>query len=337
MSAPTIYKWTDADAPQFHGNATISEVEAVIRGCLVDGYSAGLTRKDPPGATPWSMPFADATGFILQQGGSQPRKCALKFYSIGTNYLYCSVHAAVSWSDINTPITEWTDGDTAHRVGLGYGNNSASFNVPWFIMATQRSVYFNFGDNRLSLDSPLFNGIDVLAGKSQNTAGWFFGDYIPTLPSQTTNQVIIMNDRVSTQSNEYTSVLAKPTHTATFGGIKVVSGTSSNIDESMILCDFIINKPARSGTSLLGGIPATTAVDLVPTFTGNNLYTIPARIVGHNELLGIMPGITFPVNPHPYPHGSEILSFPSGGDTIYVFNTSNTSNYFITDGEWGVD
>jgi len=115
MASPTVYRWDDASAPQIL-NTGMPQIQAVFQACLIDGYGAKL----PPvsGTNKWTIPFSDATSFILQQGGIAVRKCAIKLYGLSSGY--CSVIAAVDWTDLNTPIGTWVGSTTSYRLPIGF-------------------------------------------------------------------------------------------------------------------------------------------------------------------------------------------------------------------------
>lgn len=102
MAAPTIYKWSDAGAPQVkRGNE--ADYQALFQAVLIDGYGA----KSAPGAgtNKWSIPFSDAGGFVLKQGGTSSKKVCLRFHSFSSsNNSYAKMAAADNYTDISSPL-----------------------------------------------------------------------------------------------------------------------------------------------------------------------------------------------------------------------------------------
>ncbi len=324
MAIPTVYRWDDASAPQIT-RGSISELEALFTACLINGYGAKL----PPisGTNKWTIPFSNATGFILQQGGTQTRKCGIKIYDINAAAGYCNVTAAVSWSDINTPTTIFAGGTAADRVGTGFGALVA-YNIPWVIFATERTIYAHFGHNAVGPNTPIL--FDSVADVDMNNDHWIFGDYKPVSVSHTFNQILTFSATTTVDEN-FTldnSSLAQ--------GRKFLSGTLDNNDLS-IASDVMYSRSNALNDINIADYVTFNVTGFMSRYRDGNLFVEDAVIVALNTIMGTFPGMVYPTAMRPFATMGGIHSFSFSGINYYIFGTGHGGQYFIHDGEWGVD
>ncbi len=337
MASPTIYKWTDTDAPIIFRN-DISSMQALFQACLIDGYSTNPTRKDPPvaGANKWTIPYSDATGFILQQGGTQTRKCGIKIYNPNTSG-YLNWTTAVSWSDINTPIGSWSSGTTNDRLASGFSNSNTR-QLPWIIIATERAMYCQFGYNSTTTIPQLF---DSLITTSTNNGHWFFGDYKPEDVGQTVNQMMCAPN---TTSAAYSNMCQNFTTTISISGNgkKIIAGNFTNLDIPGGLVVNTMNlRDSASTAFVIGSNSTSTYRPYFPSPLNGALYLDVLRIISDRSIMGEFPGLLYPLNSEIYP-ASGIIPEIDGtgtytGEKMLVFTSNQRGKYLIRDGEWGVD
>jgi len=333
MASPTIYKWTDTSAPiVFRGSST--DIQALFQACLIDGYGTKL----PPvsGTNKWTIPFSDATSFILKQGGAATRKCGLKLYSPTTSG-YMSMQAAVDWTDLNTSVTPWSAGTTSDRVAIGF-SNSATRQIPWIIIATERALYAHFGYNITETIPTLY---DSTFSTSMQNGHWFFGDYTPIDNSQTVNQLVTLS---TTASATYTNYCRNFTSTISISGIghKRISGNYANVDTPGGTAVNTMNLRNSAANALVIGADSTS--EYIPTYPSPldgslNLDTL--RIIANRTIMGSFPGLLYPIANEIYPASGFIPEIDGtgtfSGEKMLIFTDNNQGKYIIRDGEWGVD
>jgi len=333
MAAPTVYRWDDIGAPKMRRN-NMPEMQAVFQACLIDGYGTKL----PPvsGTNKWTIPFSDATSFILQQGGTAARKCAIKLYNLNSTSVYMRVIAAVDWTDLNTPVTQWAGGTANHRLPAGSTSTSTRY-IPWIIFATERAIYVQFGHNTLfnSEIPPVFNTFAASGGKGMNNYHWFFGDYKPIDPAQTHNQLLSLVNTGSATTSVYTGILVTKSTSLIYN---VLSGTRDNVDKE-VPSEFLFNKPSVANLSAAINEPlAVTDQTYSPIYPGENaLYVDSYRIIAERTLMGEMPGLLYCTATFPFPGYNDIYPFTNGGEEIYICNTEPGGIYMVRTSDWGVE
>lgn len=328
MASPTVYSWQDASAPQIQiGNTT--DYLNLFQKVLVDGYGV----KAPAG---WSIPFTDASGFIIKQGGTGSIKACLKMYNFEAVGYSCQMEASDDYVDYTTPVGQF-DGFLANdRLGVGYA--SATFNIPWMIFATETSLYMIFGYNTNQIDSPLF---DNIASTTFDAYHSYFGNYVPSDPSQTRKQ-LCMHSYYSASTSQRDRYFTQAV-------------TAANSDES--------SKHINSGAGGLAGSfemsfmtlrsqKATTAYNIgndqhqiggisYPNPSDGALYLDSPKLTSFNSIIGGLPSLLYSPSTSAFPITKSIYTISGSGDytgsLIYVINTYNDGQFYIHDGEWGVE
>ena len=170
MTAPIVYKSTDANAPVLSGTA--GALVALLEACLVTGYG------DKPGAG-WTVPFKNArgtlaafrnavsgTGFYLQvdHGLSlTANTCRLQCYELMT----AEDAGSLQWAST-------TDQSEIFRASATVSTTPR----PWVVIATPSWVFFCGWGGLSSMPT-------TATSANGNTSGgvFFFGDFTPYAPS----------------------------------------------------------------------------------------------------------------------------------------------------------
>lgn len=319
MSAPNIYMWTDAGAPQVKYN-DIATYQAMFQAVLVDGYGS----KAPPGtgAESWTIPYSGADGFILKQGGTNANKCCLKIHTLSGNNAKAEV--ALNYSDYTTPVDKWWGYDT-ERVALGYATSTN--NIPWVIFATKRTIIVCFGLNEQSLDTTVF---DTRSDPDAYNYHWAFGDYAlngATIDTPffiigsvyTASDSIHMRAAITSQSSSYSSKMCY----TDIGG----QSFEPMVNTRMGTSNYWIGRPNN-------GLPS------YPNNVNTGLYLQKPLVSVQETIMGELPGIVYPIQERiPQRAGGPSTIPGSGefaGENLYVFNTY-LGQFFVRDGEWGVE
>jgi len=331
MASPTVYKWTDPGAPQMLRGSSV-DMQAVFQAILIDGYGS----QTPPvaGLNKWTIPFSDGTGFVLKQGGTQARKVCMKldgFYSTG---VYAEMECAVDYTDLNTPQNLWAGTAEYDRVGIGYSNN-ATYNIPWIIFATERSIFCQFGYNNEFTDTVRF---DTVAATTMYNHHWFFGDYIPEDVSLTVNQCVSFSNYSSSGSSQYCESLTYSNSYSGYGK-KRCSGQPGNITGEF-RCDPFFSRPVSRAAVSVGSLSTSADSPRYPNLVNGGLYLDDVKILSERTIMGKFPGLLFPLQSRPFPINGIVHEIDGTGvytgETIYVFGTTG-GQYMLRDGEWGVD
>lgn len=334
MAAPTVYKWTDASAPQIT-RGTESEYQALFQAVLIDGYGA----KAAPGAgtNKWSIPYSDADSFVLRQGGSASKKACLKLHSFSTTQAYAHARCEVAndYSDVDTPVEVWAGGNSSDVVGLGFANNN-SYHIPWIIIATERVIICQFGYNFDGVDTSVFD-------TAQNdtyvqNAHWYFGDYKCEEPSFENNQVLFHTRYTSTQNQYYCQVFTSQTETTY--SIKNFAATYNDTWNGEIEGTCYFTRSVAEGTTQIGSKRTQNYVPQYPNPLNGGLYIERYRIGVHGAIMGELYGVLIPIQNKPFPAQAGQYTFAGQGDytgeDIMVFG-DYSGQYMVRLGDWGVE
>ena len=334
MAAPTIYKWTDPSAPQMTRNGT-TDIQAIFQACLIDGY--GSQTAPVSGTNKWSIPFSDATSFILKQGGTKARKTGVKFYGASTSGAdnYMKVYAAADWTDLSTPVSPWTSGHSSERVAAGSAS-VASYNIPWIIIATERAIFVQFGYNNQQTNTTMF---DTAGGSSMFNGHFFFGDYIPEDNGLLVNQMLTISYYASTSYRYYCENFTYQNSTKSYG-YKVVAGNTANVT-GINECEIMHMRPGETASTVMGLTNADQQFPGYPNGLNGGLYLDIYRIVSNRSIMGVIPGLMYSIQSRPFNNYGVVQEIAGtgtyAGETIYIFGDYNATQYYIHDGEWGVE
>ncbi len=329
MASPTVYKWTDPSAPVLDRGSSTS-LQALFQACLIDGYGS----KTPPatGLNQWTIPFSDASGFILKQGGTQSRKCCLKLNGFATGGYYCEMEAAVDYTDLNTPVDVWAGSTTNDRMPCGYSNTTTN-KVPWIILATERTLICLFGHNAVVPSPTIF---DNVAAEAMNCYHWYFGDYVPEDPALTVNQMVSFANANTIGTNYRVSFT---TTAVTVTGKKRCSGSAGNITGEYPIYPMYLRAHDEAAVAV-GGLRTTDNDPRYPNLVNGGLYLDKVKLVSQSIIMGEMAGVLFPIQSKPFPSSGIIHEIDGTGDytgeTIYVCSTGD-GQFMLRDGDWGVD
>ncbi len=139
MQNHTIYKSTDADAPQVTKSA--GAFKTILKACLITGYGDGATRKEPAG---WDMVFEKGEKMAIRPTDAHGENLILRVDDTPDTY-YCKLAAYKNMTDI----------DNGEKVFDG-GKWTKS-NGKWILVATSRWFWFLISTND-GYWSPLFFG-----------------------------------------------------------------------------------------------------------------------------------------------------------------------------------
>ena len=332
MASPTVYKWTDPGAPQIN-RADVADYIALFQAVLIDGYGT----KTPPvsGANKWTIPFSDGTSFILKQGGTQARKTCIKIGPFNSSGYYAEMECAVDYTDLNTPVDIWAGTTTYDRVGVGYADNTTR-NIPWIIFATERAIYCQFGYINSTAGGNDTATFDVNASTTMYNHHWFFGDYTPEDPAITVNQCVSFSN-YSLLGQFYSYSL--PYANAEGYGKKRCAGNAGNVTGEF-KCIPMFSRAIDEGAVSAGGQRTDANDARYPNLVNGGLYLDKVKFISERVIMGEFPGLLFPIQSRPFPINGIIHEIDGSGDyageKLYVFGTFD-GQYFLRDGDWGVD
>lgn len=333
MAAPTVYKWTDAGAPQINRNDE-ADYQALFQAVLIDGYGS----KSAPGAgtNKWSIPYSDATSFVLKQGGSATKKACIKLHTFGTSSnSFARVDAADDFSDLNTPVNQWSGFNTSDTLPLGYSNN-ASYNIPWIIIATERVLICQFGWNQDGVTTGLFD-------TAQNTNylqnhHWYFGDYKSEEPTFVNNQILIHTRTTTTTVSAWTDAFTSTANTS--DAIWRIASSYNDTYVGEVEAYPMWTRPISEASIDVGSVRTLDYIPKYPSPLNGALYLERYRFVGHGAIMGELYGVLIPLQSRPFPTTAGVYTFAGQGDysgeDISVFS-SYTGQYMIRLGDWGVE
>ena len=330
MASPTVYKWTDTDAPQIQRNNPAS-YQALFQACLIDGYGDQLPPVD--GLNKWTIPFSDATGFILKQGGTQERKTCIKIFGFNSAGTYADVDCAGDFTDFNTPVDQWAGSGVNDHLPVGFANNTTN-NIPWIIFATERTIICQFGYNTQQTDSVLFDTNST--NTTLNNYHWYFGDYIPESPELNVNQMVTFTNSTTTSSNTFNRCF---TGTSVTTHVRRCAGNAGNLLGQFTIVPMSTRSINNSAFTI--GVGSTDEFrPSYPNLVNGGLYLERVRLISQRTILGEWSGILYPLQSRPFPMNGSIYEIDGtgeyAGETIYVFGAGD-GLYFVRDGEWGVD
>lgn len=338
MAKPTVYRWDDPGAPVYL--ATMTSFKALIKAVMVDGYGS------KPGAG-WTIPFEDATSFILKQGGTNSYKHCMKFYNYHpvSSYNYVEYEVAEDYVSLSGPVNPWHTHDIGatvnyYRFPRGYATNTTTYQIPWIILATSRSVYFLFGYNGVYA-----NQIPSIFSTANNqTTGYtqasFFGDYISYIEGFPRNTMFVAMNINSITTIQYTYSLTIASSEIT--GFKRMC---SNIKDKNIQSTLIYFNSTSPNTYVLPhfGADITTAFEEVARFPNginDSIYFEPVKLTAQYAVIGEMPGLLTPFCSQPFDKDSNLISFKGNGKyqgtNLYCVH-GGSGQVFIHDGDWVVE
>lgn len=343
MAKPIVYTWQDAGAPVCQANMT--SFIALIKACLVTGYGA----KSGAG---WTIPFEDANSFVLKQGGTNPKKHCMKMFDYLRQSNRCNVVYTVAedYTDLITPINiwHWRNGivrsNPLELFPTGY-TSSTNHEIPWKIIATNRSVYFFFGYNTtISTGTP--DMLSDASGESHMLVNEsFFGDYKPYADWNDYN-VCYVNGFLNrwqahsgfldflNNTTQPRSRLISPTNLRD----TVINPTQLHINiisrANVAVWNLGNNRNPTSDTSFHGQI----------SNTGNEpLFLDVVRLANTGSMVGEMPGQLYAVNgmyfskENPTVNNLQMKAAAGvDGENLHIIS-GWTGQLFIHDGDWGVE
>lgn len=333
MTAPTVYKWTDASAPQIT-RGDVASYMALFQAVLIDGYGA----KAAPGAgtNKWTIPFSDGNSFVLRQGGSLTKKACLKLHSFNAaTYNYARQIAADNFTDLNTPVNQWAGVNVADVVGLGFAIN-ATYRIPWIIIATERVLICQFGYNGEAVDVSQF---DTLNNDSYTqNAHWYFGDYKSEEPTYVNNQCIIYPRYNSTQNQYYSQAFTSQTES--LYSVKRIAASYNDSWIGEINAYALYTRPVSETSVQVGSKRTQDWAILYPSPLNGGLYLEKYRLVAHNAIMGELYGVLMPLQSRPFPSGGQFYTFAGQGDYVgedLMIISDWNGQYIVRLGDWGVE
>jgi hypothetical protein len=152
----TVYRWDDVGAPQLATAPLPSDVLAILKACLVDGYGA----KQPLG---WSVAFEDVATYAVMfrnsptdgTGGYLKVSAELGLNTYGTEI---SLEASSGASSLSSQINK----------SFIQTFKCAAYDRKWVLIGTSRGVYFQ------TLDGTTLKSIPT--NSNSNSTLWFAGD-----------------------------------------------------------------------------------------------------------------------------------------------------------------
>lgn len=324
MASPTIYKWTDPSAPQIkRGN--VADYQNLFQKVLVDGYGSKT-------AAGWTIPFADASGFIIKQGGTSGIKSCLKLHNFNSIGYYCKMEAAEDYTDFTTPVNQFDGFEINDRLSIGYATTT-SYHIPWTIFATATTIYMFFGYNGQQIDTTQF---DTVASPTvfRNYHG-FFGNYIPFEPTALRKTISIHHITAATQETQVCNAL---TSSNTSYSSKNVNSAGSLVGS--FSAQYLIIKSQNSTAIDIGTASIGEAYPVYPNPTDGSLYLDNPKLLVDNAIVGKMAGMLYTPATRAFPITNKLYTFAGSGDytgqTIHVINTYN-GQFYLHDGDWGVE
>lgn len=325
MASPTVYSWQDPSAPQIT-RGTTSEYQNLFQKVLVDGYGSKV-------GAGWTIPFADASGFIIKQGGTDAIKACMKIYDFNASGQFCKVEASDDYTDFTTPVDQFDGFNTYDRLSVGYAT-VATYNIPWMFFATATSIYMMFGYNNFGTDSPSF---DSAASSVFRNHCNYFGDYVPFNATQQRKQISIHYQQNSTQE---TSLCNGLTSNSTTISQKLINSGAGGLAGSFDASWMTIQSQLLNVEYDIGLSASNTNVPSFPNPTDGSLYLDSPKILSERSIIGSLPSFLYSPASKPLPITKNIYTFDgSGGYTgskIYVINTYS-GQFYLHDGDWGVE
>ena len=329
MAAPTIYKWTDASAPQIR-RGNMPDLLALFQAVFVNGYGT----QSPAG---WTIPYSDATSFVLKQGGAESVKACLKLHTIYSNGGYCQMEAAEDYTDLNTPVNQFAGIYANDRFCLGYANDTSK-HIPWMIFATARSAYFLFGYNAQQLDISTFD--TAYTSSASYTFQNFFGDYKKYDATYDYNQMAVYGAYSATTLQYWAYGLTYPemNTVGSYGKGRALGSPGGTLGENV--CYKMTLREAGINSWYLGHEYNGPQYAAYPNPRDGSLYLDKVRIMIDRAIMGELPGLFYSPQSRPFPFTGSINTFAGTGDyagqTMYIIPSYSGQTY-ITDGDWGVN
>jgi len=328
MAAPTIYTWLDASAPQILRGDPATYL-ALFQAVLVNGYGAKA-------AAGWTIPYSDATSFVLKQGGTRTVKACLKLYDYNAAGYGSKFECADDYSDLTTPVNQWSGEHVNDKIGSGgYSSVPATYNIPWVIFATARSMYCLWGYNAQAVDVTQF--CHNFTSTVTNMTGLFFGDYKAYEPTFDYNQCVFYSSTASYSSTNLGTCLSSLSYTTTQSkdasrGWSLIPGPNTAL-VPYSTCYY-------QSSATLGHVLSSDIYPSYPNLVDGGLYFDRMRLVVERQMMGEMPGYILTPGTRPFPFNGQFWSFAGSGDlsgeNLYVINTNN-GQFYLTDGDWGVE
>lgn len=312
MTAPTVYKSTDANAPVCCGTRT--SLIDVLNKCLVTGYGDKL----PAG---WTLQFVNAggtqaafrnnpttgTGFFLQidaLGGVNDYTPTVRGYEV--------------------MVSEGTTDALGFIGGVGGPKVSTGSNTtvrPWVLIADDRFFYFFCWYSSTG-------GIPTSASINVNTL--FFGDFVPFYPDD--NYACLLSATLAASDNAAGFNLYSPTQSSSPSAYFSVY-TGRRADGS---------GTSRGGWVVDGGGPGdrvTPGRNGIP-YSGKLLYTKPyINDLTSYAMRGFYPGLVYPC--HDQSGFTQLQTIDISGDSYLVVvanfggdNTDRPGCIFLKLSDW---
>ena len=165
MSTVRIYKSTDPGAPP-HPSSTIGSMAALLRACLVDGWTDGEFTAVPAG---WEEPFVETNNYACFRALSGARQ----FYQIDDNV------------DVDVTVMRSYDSMSDAVTGVGQKGEtffgkwySAPLSQHWLIVADEKTCYVFLEDNYTYSPHLKPHGFgDFYSYMAEDTENWFFAGH----------------------------------------------------------------------------------------------------------------------------------------------------------------
>ena len=334
MAAPIIYSWRDANAPSYF--ATMASFNALIKACLVDGYTGKA-------AAGWTIPFEDGTSFIIKQAASDanptaPQMC-LKFhtYHATATSPKVSFEMAEDYTDLNTPVNVVCGDITNDYMSRGEASNTTTYEIPWMIFATTRAVYFWFGYNTSHQGSAPTEFDNEGTLTTQSTFHEFFGDIVHPYPTWLYNQMITYHNGTSYTSTNGANSLTGNLNTG-YGRKKIANPGANYVSPDDAYLNFLTK--INFSMNYPGMTTLTDGVVKYPNQIDGGLFLDKVRLTSTSSYLGELPGLLYNLGSIAFNKNGIIFSFDGTGDylgeTIYVLS-GYSGQLFLRDGDWGVE
>lgn len=334
MASPTIYSWQDANAPSYF--ATAQSFQALIRAVMVDGYTGKV-------GAGWTIPFSDASSFVLQQAASvanptAPKQC-IKFFNYHSSSIQrvTEFQIAENYTDLNTPVSVWAGDIHNDFWARGYATNTTTYEIPWMIFATTRSVYFLFGYNANVIGSKPSMFDNRVSTNHLACHHEFFGDIAHTHTGWLYNQMGTFHNGASFTDVNYTNSLTGNLDSG-YGQRFIASEGVNHLAPDRCYLNYTtrINRSwTNPGTSSF-----TVGVPKYPSPINGGLYLDKVKLTSNNAYLGELPGLLYPFSSMPFAKNGRLFTFDGSGDfvgqTIYTLS-GWSGQLFIRSGEWGVE
>lgn len=179
-----VYRSTDKDAPKL--DAVAGSLKTLLKACLVTGYGADDSRKEPAG---WAMPFENDVNAVFRSQSPESTKFCLQINNENDNYAVLGAYQRMSNLNTGTGYFGYADIGQNHFAYAGTGSGGST--GKWLLVACERAFWLTILDtNNTSL---------VL----------FFGDARPLAPADNTACVFV-HSNYSTATNWDTGSLKNP-------------------------------------------------------------------------------------------------------------------------------